>query len=1328
MDHHQQPGPSPSPMDHTKRFLDMLNRPTASPSPPHSASGSAASQAASTTAVPGAYPAATPPPTLRSPSAPGGPPSGAASAPGMHPLGPLQALLNSAVQGRQASPQPLLHLMNTGGGAASGGQQQLQQQQQQQRAVPPPPVPLHQLFAPPPPGQQQPPPFGHVGVPPAPTAPAQAPQPPAHIMDLQRLLNLSSRQLAPSPATNPAPAPAPLAAAPPHLSRHASDLELPPAVANAPTAATTAMRMTTPPAPAPVPAPAQAPASAFSYVNPFQFFDQVPPPPAQPQLQQQPQHVDEPKKAGKTHSASPARTKSPKRAPPARKGASPARKTGSPASTRAPPVAAVEPAVIESLPAEVAEEAVPLQEPPAAVIEPETEPDVAKSPEVSADDDGYQDENEDEDDEPHVRAMRRLTVESHVSAVASTAQPVELPVAEPEVMGGILALDAPIKSPKQNLPIYRIPLASVPVTALDAVANAYDLVPDVQASRMVSDGTMVALTSGAASDQLQVIDVAARQPLAVFDDWDRPINAMAMNASYLAVDHGDGDLSVFTLQGGLVALVSEAKMRAPTSGSATVAHMLLLGNDQLVLACATPNAGSFVAVIDVPALPARDTIDLGDTARAVRTPGPITHLTAASLSYYFWTVVGGTDLKLWSALTLHRSCTLPVAVQSVHSLAHSAHELLLVVAARDAPDLLLLGMARNAARTCQVLARLALTGTSAARLGRVSVARARNLVMCPLDDGNGTDVLAVTVTTGATGAGKQGTTAAAAPPAVAASAMFSSAYVLRAPDRVALACLAHDLVLLATPSRVVSVADTGAGTWRAMATVAPANAPAVAVQCESPAAKKQRQPSTASARGGGTQPPASPAVIAVPSPAVSRGKPATPTTPTAPVVAAGVSLDQVSRLLDDRLDKLTKQLDRDRAARAAEEVERQEQLLQLVSDTLTTNVTAVLDRLLGQHVQTHVLPAVVEYIDSAVDRAVAQHWPVAAVAQAVEPNVRAAVGQVVKDALVPRYEAMTREMFEQMQAAFERGLEVSMGKVAAAAAEMAAAAVAAAQQQAQAQAQQEQQERQQQEQQQRQLQQQQQQIQHHQHQQQYQQPQPQQHTVHQLARATSQQPLSPRAPAYSSSTATAAGTLHASSSSASLYGGANTGNVAAAAAMPATPTSATAPSLASSTTAAVPPPATSSLSMSVEQQVSWLLQGGQVDEAVATVLSTAQFADLHATILTWLTPDQVFPSHGAPTPLKAGTVLTLLSYLAAALSQNVAWADTVVPWLLAGITTATPGRDPAVAQYVPECVRSIVQHLEVAEAKLARTPAGGAPHVMSIRLMVRALRAGSMMG
>ncbi|KNE62194.1 hypothetical protein AMAG_07437 [Allomyces macrogynus ATCC 38327] len=1288
MDHHQQPGPSPSPMDHTKRFLDMLNRPTASPSPPHSASGSAASQAASATAVPGAYPAATPPPTLRSPSAPGGPPTGAAPAPGMHPLGPLQALLNSAVQGRQASPQPLLHLMNAGGGEASGRQQQQhQQQQQQQRAVPPPPVPLHQLFAPPPPGQQQPPPFGHVGAPPTPAAPAQPPaQAPAHIMDLQRLLNLSSRQLAPSPASNPAPAPAPLATAPPHLSRHASDLELPPAVANAPTTTTTAMRMTTPPAPAPVPAPAQAPASAFSYVNPFQFFDQVPPP-----------QVEEPKKVGKKHASSPARTKSPKRASPAHKGASPARKSGSPASARAPQVAAVEPAAVESLPAEPAEEAVALQEPLAAVIEPETEPDVAKSPEVSADDDGYQDENEDEDDEPHVRSMRRLTVESHVSAIAGAAQPtVELPVAEPEVMGGILALDVPHKSPKQNLPVYRIPLASVPVTALDSVANAYDLVPDVQASRMVSDGTMVALTSGAASDQLQVIDVAARQPLAVFDDWDRPINAMAMNASYLAVDHGDGDLSVFTLQGGLVALVSEAKVRGPTGGNATISHMLLLGNDQLVLACATLNAGSFVAVIDVPALPARGTIDLGDTTRAVRTPGPITHLTAASLSYYFWTVVGGTDLKLWSALTLHRSCTLPVAVQSVHSLAHSAHELLLVVAARDAPDLLLLGMARNAARTCQVLARLALTGTSAARLAPLAV-------------------------------GKSGPAAAAtaAVPPAAASAMFSSVYVLRAPDRVSLACLAHDLVLLATPSSVVSVADTGADKSRAVATVAPANAPAVAVQCESPATKKQRQPSAASARGGGgggggAQPPASPAVIAVPSPAVSRGKPATPTTPTAaaPVVAAGVSLDQVSRLLDDRLEKLTKQLDRDRAARAAEEVERQEQLLQLVSDTLTTNVTAVLDRLLGQHVQTHVLPAVVEHIDSAVDRAVAQHWPVAAVAQAVEPNVRAAVGQVVKDALVPRYEAMTREMFAQMQAAFERGLEVSMGKVAAAAAEMAAAAV---EQQAQQQAQQEQQQRQ--------LQQQhQQQVQQHQHQQQYQQPQPQQHAVHQLARATSQQPLSPRAPAYSSSTATAAGTLHASSSSASLYGGANTGNVAAAAAMPATPTSATAPSLPSSTTTAVPPPATSSLSMSVEQQVSWLLQGGQVDEAVATVLSTAQFADLHATILTWLTPDQVFPSHGAPTPLKAGTVLTLLSYLAAALSQNVAWADTVVPWLLAGITTATPGRDPAVSQYVPECVRSIVQHLEVAEAKLARTPAGGAPHVMSIRLMVRALRAGSMMG
>ncbi|CAG8794309.1 24347_t:CDS:10, partial [Gigaspora margarita] len=168
----------------------------------------------------------------------------------------------------------------------------------------------------------------------------------------------------------------------------------------------------------------------------------------------------------------------------------------------------------------------------------------------------------------------------------------------------------------------------------------------------------------------------------------------------------------------------------------------------------------------------------------------------------------------------------------------------------------------------------------------------------------------------------------------------------------------------------------------------------------------------------------------------------------------GISPAQMQTILKE-IKKMEDNIEDERIAHQAAETSRQEAILKIVSQTLSTNTTKLLESTIRNEVQTSVLPTLSKMVTTAVDKhahkgmvdAVNKNIPAAieksvadnvqrvlaktpvieSIAKGVSKSIRPVIEETFREnfttVLIPSYQKATNAMFEQITATFEAGLQ-----------------------------------------------------------------------------------------------------------------------------------------------------------------------------------------------------------------------------------------------------------------------------------------------------------------
>ncbi|KAF0397556.1 WD domain, G-beta repeat-containing protein [Gigaspora margarita] len=165
--------------------------------------------------------------------------------------------------------------------------------------------------------------------------------------------------------------------------------------------------------------------------------------------------------------------------------------------------------------------------------------------------------------------------------------------------------------------------------------------------------------------------------------------------------------------------------------------------------------------------------------------------------------------------------------------------------------------------------------------------------------------------------------------------------------------------------------------------------------------------------------------------------------------------NKLGKMFSKELEKQFQKIEDERIAHQAAETSRQEAILKIVSQTLSTNTTKLLESTIRNEVQTSVLPTLSKMVTTAVDKhahkgmvdAVNKNIPAAieksvadnvqrvlaktpvieSIAKGVSKSIRPVIEETFREnfttVLIPSYQKATNAMFEQITATFEAGLQ-----------------------------------------------------------------------------------------------------------------------------------------------------------------------------------------------------------------------------------------------------------------------------------------------------------------
>ncbi|CAG8688150.1 17020_t:CDS:2, partial [Racocetra persica] len=165
--------------------------------------------------------------------------------------------------------------------------------------------------------------------------------------------------------------------------------------------------------------------------------------------------------------------------------------------------------------------------------------------------------------------------------------------------------------------------------------------------------------------------------------------------------------------------------------------------------------------------------------------------------------------------------------------------------------------------------------------------------------------------------------------------------------------------------------------------------------------------------------------------------------------------NKIGKMFSKELEKQFQKIEDERIAHQAAETSRQEAILKIVSQTLSTNTAKLLESTIRNEIQTSVLPTLNKMVTNAVDKhahkgmvdAVNKNIPTAieksvadnvqrvlaktTVIESIAKGVSKAIRPVIEETfrenfttvLIPSYQKATNAMFEQITATFEAGLQ-----------------------------------------------------------------------------------------------------------------------------------------------------------------------------------------------------------------------------------------------------------------------------------------------------------------
>ncbi|CAI2170487.1 3018_t:CDS:10, partial [Funneliformis geosporum] len=157
--------------------------------------------------------------------------------------------------------------------------------------------------------------------------------------------------------------------------------------------------------------------------------------------------------------------------------------------------------------------------------------------------------------------------------------------------------------------------------------------------------------------------------------------------------------------------------------------------------------------------------------------------------------------------------------------------------------------------------------------------------------------------------------------------------------------------------------------------------------------------------------------------------------------------NKLGRMFSKELEKQFQKIEEERVAHQAAETSRQETILKVVSQTLSTNTSKLLESTIRNEIQNSVLPNLSKMVTSAVDKhahrgmvdavnkAVSDNVPrvlakapvIESIAKGVSKSIRPVIEETFREnftsVLIPSYQKATNAMFEQITTTFEAGLQ-----------------------------------------------------------------------------------------------------------------------------------------------------------------------------------------------------------------------------------------------------------------------------------------------------------------
>ncbi|KAI9146280.1 hypothetical protein BKA69DRAFT_1043903 [Paraphysoderma sedebokerense] len=186
---------------------------------------------------------------------------------------------------------------------------------------------------------------------------------------------------------------------------------------------------------------------------------------------------------------------------------------------------------------------------------------------------------------------------------------------------------------------------------------------------------------------------------------------------------------------------------------------------------------------------------------------------------------------------------------------------------------------------------------------------------------------------------------------------------------------------------------------------------------------------------------------------VKSKKSAPPTSATSPAVTSEQSVKLLSKHIDKRIENLYARLEQERLDRQAVETSRQETLLKVVSQTLSKNVASTLEGIVKKEIHDSVIPklgnlleatfasrvtdelskTLPSTLDANIVRTLSRPGVIKSLSDSVSDSISLTIESMFRDTfgsnVIPSYQKATGVMFQQIAAAFEKGVGEVLDKM-----------------------------------------------------------------------------------------------------------------------------------------------------------------------------------------------------------------------------------------------------------------------------------------------------------